>query len=138
MTAGTGLFVTVDDNEDMTQHPSGVYHPELWKYVAFYVIWLALAVASVFVLLEVRTNLISWVALMAPHPSTALVIRQASLFIVGFVILVVMILTEHSLRVGLKKQKFIARLAQVIIILAIALGASYAFSFAMRMIIPNV
>ena len=122
----------------MKENTLGIYRPNPLYYIAFYAVWLALAVGSLFLIWEIRNNLISWVTLLAPHQFTWNLIKNATLAIMGIVILVTMIVSEHTLRMGLMKQRFMARLAQIVIILAVALGLSYLIKYGMQAIIPFI
>jgi hypothetical protein len=100
--------------------------PSLIQYVICYVVWVILAVATVWIGLQIRVNLIQM-----PLPFSGLdsrvvrVIEDATLIITGFILLVTMILLEHGLRTGLTNGRFWRRVASSIIALAILLGVSY-------------
>jgi len=118
--------------------PVGLYGPTLVQYIVCYAVWLCLSVATIFVALQVWTNLIR-----QPLPFSGLDFRvvstiyQASLLIMGFVVLILILVQEHALRTGLSKNRFWPRVIKFAIADAVALGLSYVANYVIiRLILP--
>jgi hypothetical protein len=119
--------------------PVGLYGPTPIQYIVCYAVWLCLSVATIFLALQVWTNLIR-----QPLPFSGLDFRvvstiyQASLLVMGFLVLILILVQEHALRTGLAKNRFWPRVAKFAIAEAVVLGLSYVANFLiLRAILPG-
>ncbi|MCS7061163.1 MAG: hypothetical protein RMN25_08335 [Anaerolineae bacterium] len=108
------------------KNSAGIYRPSPWRYVLCYTVWIILAGITIWLGQQVRVNLIQH-----PLPFSGInywvvgAINQVSFFVSGLLTLIGILVMEHYLRRGIEKQKFWPRVARVIVILAVLLGASY-------------
>jgi hypothetical protein len=114
----------------MSKRTDVLYQPSILQYIACYIIWIILAVGTIFLILQVRSNLMTPVVMLPIDPRTVIVINDVSTIIFGFIALVSIIIMEYILRTGLVKRNFWPRVARVIIILAVVLGLSYVIQIA--------
>lgn len=111
----------------MVKKNNPMYQPGVLQYIVCYAVWVCLAIATIWLALQVKFNLID-----QPLPFSGLdfrvvrVITDVGTILMGFITLVVIILMEHFLRTALVKNRFWSRVIRFVIIEAIVLGLSYA------------
>ncbi len=114
----------------MTRRIDQLYQPSIMQYVVCYAIWLCMAVATIFLAMQVRANLLTPVFLLPIDPRTLIVVNDATIFTFGIVALISILVMEYLLRTGLTRHNFWPRVARLIVILAIVLGLSYGVQIA--------
>ena len=120
----------------MVKRTDPLYQPSLLQYVICYAVWVALAVISVFLILQVRVNLLQSIALfLIPDPRVMRVIDNASIFGLGVIILIAILVMEHWFRTGLAKRVFWSRVARAIVIIAIVFGLSYGINIVSKALV---
>jgi hypothetical protein len=111
----------------MVKKNTQLYQPGVLQYIVCYAVWICLAVAAIWLAVQVKFNLLD-----QPLPFSGLdyrvvrVITDASTIIMGFITLVIIILMEHFLRLALTKSRFWPVAIRIVIIEAIVLALSYA------------
>ena len=110
----------------MKNLPPGLNQPSFVQYIVCYVVWFCLAVMTIWLLLQVQTNLMIPLRLSGMDYRQVTVINDVTLILMGFAALIVIILLEHLLRTSLRTRRFWTRVARTIVIEAIVLGISYA------------
>jgi hypothetical protein len=125
------------DNEGMSKRTDELYQPSVLQYILCYIIWIVLAIGTVFLVLQVRANLMTPLVMLPIDPRTVIVINDVTTIIFGFFALISIIVMEHLLRTGLAKRNFWPRVARVLIILALVLGLSYVVQIATTALIVS-
>ena len=95
------------------------------EYVLCYVIWIIVAGATIWLLIQAQINMMLPIRLSGAIPAMVTFINDGSLILIGIVALVVIILQEHYLRVGVEKARFWPRVARAITLEAILLAVVY-------------
>ncbi|MCL5995971.1 MAG: hypothetical protein M1546_07935 [Chloroflexi bacterium] len=118
------------------KNTTGIIHPSPLQYVMCYAVWFCLAIASIWLALQVRVYLIQ-----QPLPFSGIdfrvvrLITIVSTILIGFVVLIAIIFLEHYLRTGLVKNRFWPRVIRVVVIQAIVLVVSYAANLLMMKVL---
>ena len=110
----------------MAKRNDELYQPSVLQWIICYIVWICLAIASILLILQVRSNLITPIFLLPIDPRTLTVINQSTIFVFGIVGLIAILVMEYFLRTGVAKKAFWPRVARLIVILAVLLGVSYA------------
>ncbi len=103
-----------------------LYQPPLVQYVICYAVWVCLAIGSVYLVLQVRANIMTPIFLMRIDPRTLILINDATVFVFGILALIYILVMEYVLRTGVMRKNFWPRVARLVVILAVILGLSYA------------
>jgi hypothetical protein len=109
----------------MKNNVIGVHQPSLVQYVLCYVIWIIVAVSTIWLLIQAQFNMMMPLRLSGIDYRMISVINDASLILMGIIALAVIIILEYYLRIGVEKGKFWPRVARAITTEAILLAIVY-------------
>jgi len=118
----------------MRNEPPYLSQPSLLQYVICYAVWLVLSAMIIWLMVQLRLNLLDITLLLNLGPWAHLLIDRWGLVVLGILAMGAIVVLEHYLRTGLAKKRFWPRAAYAFFIMAIALAFSYAFLFGFRML----
>ena len=108
---------------------SNPHSPGFWHlvplYLACYVVWIALSALGLWIILQLRINLIDLAVLLRINPWALGAVDKFSLLILGVIWLICVILLEHYLRRGIPQNALWTRATRVLLAELLLLGASY-------------
>ena len=118
----------------MRNKPPYLSQPSLLEYVICYAVWLVLSAMIIWLMVQLRLNLLDISLVLNLGPWVQLLIDRWSFLVLGLLALGAIVVLEHALRTGLAKKRFWPRAAYAFFAVAIALGFSYAFLFGFRVL----
>ncbi len=121
----------------MIRNKYGPKPPSALQYILCYVIYLALAGATVWFSLQVRVNVIAMpLAFTGLDYRLVHLLDNVSLLLTGLVVLLIIIVMEHLMRTRLQKNKFWPIVARIVAAEAIVIAFSYVANFVlMKMVL---
>jgi hypothetical protein len=100
--------------------------PTLPLYLACYALWLGLAVLGLWLILQIRAAMFDLAVVFRFNPWQVRAIDQFGTVTMGLIWLVGILVLEHWLRTGMKKNRLWGRALRVFAFEAVALGLCYA------------
>ncbi len=101
------------------------------RYVACYALWLVLAALSLWLMLQLRINLIDAVVFFDWGPWVLGALDKFGILLLGLGWLVFVLFAEHYLRAGVEQQRLFPRTARVAVWVVGALALSYGLQLLM-------
>lgn len=111
---------------------SDLSHPGVLQYIVCYVVWMCLSAMTLWLLLQVRTNLVQPLIFFGLDPRAFIIIDRFSLIVMALIVVAAVFLIENALRISLLKNSFWLRVVRILTLEAIVLVASYILQFALR------
>ena len=101
------------------------------RYVACYAVWLVLAALSLWLMLQLRINLIDTVIFFGWGPWVLGALDKFGILLLGVGWLIFVLFAEHYLRTGVEQARLFPRTARMTIWVAGMLTLSYGLQFLM-------
>jgi hypothetical protein len=111
----------------------GTFLRSKWRpallYLASYLLWAGLSVLAMFLLFQLRINLLDFLFLLGASPEVATIIHQLTMLMLGILAIGFIVVLEHYLSKGVAKNELWRRAGGILFILLVMLGLSYGFQY---------